>query len=141
MPATPSSAAGSPPASDASGQKSDTGWFAMLKQTVKDFSEDNALRLAAAMACYIMLALAPMLVISLKLVSMAFQNNPQRAEQVVEGQVDQLVGPAGADAISEMIKNANKDEGGTLATVISLAIVLFSASGVFVSLQDALNTI
>jgi hypothetical protein len=37
-----------------------------LKQTWKDFSEDNAMRLAAAMACYVMLALAPMIVVAFK---------------------------------------------------------------------------
>jgi membrane protein len=110
----------------------------MLKQTWKDFSEDNAMRLAAAMACYIMLALAPMIVVTLKVLSVIFRDNTQR---IVEGQVGQLVGPAGAAAIKAMVENANKSSGGVLATVVSLAIVLFSASGVFVSLQDALNTI
>jgi membrane protein len=112
--------------------------ISMLKQTVKDFTEDNAMRLAAAMACYIILALAPMLVITLKVLHVVFGD---RTNDVVRGQLDQLIGPAGGDAIGQMIENANKSGGGTVATIVSLAIVLFSASGVFVSLQDALNTI
>jgi membrane protein len=118
-----------------------TSVWELVKRTAKDFSQDNALRLAAAMACYIMLALAPMLVISLKVVSWIFRNNPQRAEEIVGGQVNQLIGPAGSQAVEEMIRNANRGGGGTVATIVSLLIVLFSASGVFVSLQDALNTI
>jgi membrane protein len=115
-----------------------TGLWDMLKQTWKDFNEDNALRLAAAMACYIMLALAPMIVITLKVLSVIFRGNTQK---IVEGQVGQLIGPAGAAAIKAMVENANRSSGGVLATIVSLAIVAFSASGVFVSLQDALNTI
>src|SRR5690242_12684188 len=67
-----------------------TGVWDMLKQTWSDFSEDNALRLAAAMACYIMLALAPMIVVTLKVLSVVFRGNTQK---IVEGQVGQLVGP------------------------------------------------
>jgi membrane protein len=117
---------------------SDTGVFAMIKQTAKDWSEDNAMRLAAAMACYIILALAPLLVISIKVLYLVLK---ERTDDVVRGQLDQLIGPAGGQAIGEMIANANRGGGGTAATIVSLVIVVFSASGVFVSLQDALNTI
>jgi membrane protein len=116
----------------------DNSVWSMVKQTFKDFNEDNALRLAAAMACYIMLALAPMLVIFVKVIGVIYK---ERTDDVVKAQLDQLVGPAGGQAIGEMIKNAHQSGGGTLATIVSFAIVIFSASGVFVSLQDALNTI
>jgi membrane protein len=143
---TTATATATTPADSAAMSKQDqlpasTGIWDMLKQTLKDFSEDNAMRLAAAMACYIMLALAPMLVISLKIVSWVYADNPGRAGEVVGEQVTHLIGPAGGEAISEMIKSANKGGGGTFATIVSLLIVLFSASGLFVSLQDALNTI
>src|SRR5689334_6655799 len=76
-----------------------TGFWDMLKQTWNDFNEDNALRLAAAMACYIMLALAPMIVVTLKIFSVIFRGNTQK---IVEGQVGQLIGPSGAAAIKAM---------------------------------------
>jgi membrane protein len=115
-----------------------TSFRDMLKQTWKDFAEDNAMRLAAAMACYIMLSLAAMIVITLKVFSVVFRGT---TAEVVQGQLNQLIGSAGAQAIGEMMKNADKQSGGVWATIVSLGIVLFSASGVFISLQDALNTI
>ena len=135
---TATAAPGSAATSKQDDKPASTGWWDMLKQTVKDFGEDNAMRLAAAMACYIMLALAPMLVVSLKVLVVFFRGN---THAIVEGQASHLIGPAGADAIKAMLENADKQSSGIAATVVSLAIVLFSASGVFVSLQDALNTI
>ena len=114
------------------------GIFGMVKQTVKDFNEDNALRLAAAMACYVMLALAPMIVIAFKVMYLVLGD---RTRVVIREQTEQLIGAQAGDAIGQMIENANKSGGGTIATIVSLVVVLFSASGVFVSLQDALNTI
>lgn len=117
-----------------------TGVWSMLKQTFKDWSEDNAMRLAAAMACYIMLALAPMIVVSLKLISVV-PFLKAKTNEIVETQVTQLVGAQSGAAIHEMVLKAQQPGQGTLATIFSLAIVIFSASGVFISLQDALNTI
>src|SRR5688500_2749230 len=113
-------------------------FLSMVKQAAKDWSEDNAMRLAAAMACYIILAMAPLLVVMVKVLGVIFGERPN---DIVRNQLDQLVGSAGAEAIGVMIENANKSGGGGIATAVSLFIVVLSASGVFVSLQDALNTI
>jgi membrane protein len=117
-----------------------TGVWDMLKQTWKDFSKDNAMRLAAAMACYIMLALAPMIVVTLKVISVV-PFLKAKTNQIVETQVTQLVGPSSGAAIHEMVTKAQQPGQGTAAAIVSLVLVIFSASGVFVSLQDALNTI
>ena len=119
--------------------KKGNDWWGIIKQTFADFSEDKAMKQAAALALYIILALAPLLVISLKIVS-TFA--PKSAPQQVEAQATQLVGGQGGKAIGEMItKSQEKQETGTLAAIISFAIVLFSASGVFAELQDSMNTI
>jgi membrane protein len=124
--------------------KSDPGkkgndWWGMVKQTFADFGEDKAMKQAAALALYIILALAPLLVISLKVVSIVA---PKSAPDQVRAQATQLVGGTGGAAIGEMItKSQEKQETGTLAAIISFAIVLFSASGVFAELQDSMNTI
>jgi membrane protein len=137
------SSATSTPASAASGTSSSekpTGVVAMAKQTFKNFGEDNAMRLAAAMACYIMLALAPMIIVTLKVISVV-PFLKAKTNQIVETQVTQLVGAQSGAAIHEMVTKAQQPGQGTVAAIVSLLLVLFSASGVFVSLQDALNTI
>src|SRR5688572_1280164 len=117
--------------------KKGNDWWGIIKQTFADFGEDKAMKQAAALALYTILALAPLLVISLKLATV-LPGGPDR----VKTQAKQLVGGTGALAIEEMInKSQERKDTGTLAAIISFAIVLFSASGVFAELQDSMNTI
>jgi membrane protein len=115
------------------------GFFDWLKAAVKDWIDDKAVKLSAALAFYVILSLAPLLVIILKVVTAVF--GAEAGTQQVQAQVNQLIGPAGAGAINEMLAHASKPDAGILATIVSLAIVAFSASAVFGELQDSLNTI
>ncbi|MFL7810520.1 MAG: YihY/virulence factor BrkB family protein, partial [Anaerolineae bacterium] len=56
-------------------------------------------------------------------------------------QVQGVIGQAGAQAVAAMIQGAQNSSGGVLATVLSVILLLFSAAGVFVQLQDAFNTV
>src|SRR3954469_9333562 len=114
------------------------GMWGMVKQTWADFSQDNAMRLSAAMACYVMLALAPLIIVAFKVLYLVLKD---RTSTVIKEQSQQLIGSSAGEAIGQMVENASKGGGGRIATIISLLIVVFSASGVFMSLQDALNTI
>ena len=103
----------------------------------KRWVDDNAMRLSAAMAMYTVLAIAPLLVITIKVLGLIY------GESVATGQVDQqvkdLVGPQGADAVHAMLDGAYKKPSSWLFTVISIGVLLFSASGVFNELRDSLN--
>ena len=116
-----------------------TSILAMLKETVSDWSEDKAMKLSAALALYTILSLAPLMVVAIKILSVIL--GEQGATDRVSEQMQMLIGPAGGQAIEDMIKGASKPGAGIVATVISLAILLFSASAVFGELQDSLNTI
>src|SRR5687768_16479601 len=76
-----STAAATSPATSAT----DKSIWSMVKQTFKDWSEDKAMRLAAAMACYVMLALATMLVIFVKVLGVVYK---ERTDEVVQSQLD-----------------------------------------------------
>jgi membrane protein len=53
-----------------------------------------------------------------------------------------LLGEEGGKAVEEMVQNANaQPTAGVVATIISVIILLFGASGVFGQLQTSLNTI
>jgi membrane protein len=111
----------------------------LLKETFADWSKDNAMRLSAALALYAVLSLAPLLVISIKIMSIVLNKNA--ASTQVQGQMVSLIGPAGADAIKEMIQNSAQKGSGVIATTISTILLLFAAAGVFGELQDSMNTI
>ena len=112
--------------------------FAMLKQAASDWLEDKAPKLSAALAFYTFLSLAPLMVITIKIMSWIVDKN--QAQEQVKSQMQGLIGTAGADAIKQMIEGQKPGEG-VIATVISFLVLAFGASGVFGELQDSLNIV
>ncbi|HYO10849.1 MAG TPA: YihY/virulence factor BrkB family protein [Tepidisphaeraceae bacterium] len=111
--------------------------WSLIKKAYAEFAEDKAMRLAAALACYTILSMAPLVVITMKVATWVLSDNAG----LVQEQMSQLVGTEGGKAIAEMITSSKTQNSGLLATLFSLAILLFSASGVFAELQDSLNTV
>jgi membrane protein len=112
------------------------GIVALFRQAWRDWSEDKASRLAAALAYYTALSLAPMVVLGVLVLK--FVNID--GQQLIEQQMAALMGGPGADMARQMIENA-KTSDGWLAGAISFAVLLWGASNVFAQLQDSLNTI
>jgi membrane protein len=113
--------------------------FDVLKQTVRDWSEDKAPRLGAALAYYTVFSIAPLIVIVLAIAGLWFDK--QAAQEQIFGQIGSLIGESGAKAISGLLQAADKPREGMVASVLAVVTLIFGATGVFVQLQDALNTI
>jgi membrane protein len=56
-------------------------------------------------------------------------------------QFEELAGQSGANAVQQMLENANEPTSGAVAIVIGVITLLLGASGVFGELQDAFNTV
>jgi membrane protein len=95
--------------------------------------------LAAAISFYTVFSLAPLLVIVIAVVGLAF--GQEAAQGQVVGQIQGLVGPDAARMIEEMIEGARRPAAGIFATALGLGILLLGAAGVFGQLQEALNRI
>jgi membrane protein len=112
----------------------------LLKETVNEWQEDKTTRLAAALAYYTVFSIAPLLIIAIAVAGAIFGEEAARGEIV--GQIQGLVGRQGAEVIETAIENANRPgSNGGIASLISVIVLLFGATGVFVQLQDALNTV
>lgn len=113
----------------------------LLKEAFAEWNKDKASRLAASLAYYTVFSLAPLLVIVIAIAGAVFGEEAARGQLV--GQIQGLLGREGAEFIETAINNANRpgENTGSIASIISIAILLFGASGVFSQLQDALNTI
>jgi membrane protein len=111
----------------------------VLKDTGEQWLTDKVMRLGAALAYYTALSMAPLLVIILAIAGFVFGEEAARGQLV--GQIKDLVGQQGAQAIQAMVAHSHQESGGVLATVISVIMLLFGSSGVFGELQDSLNTI
>ncbi len=113
--------------------------WGLLRQTFGEWNEDKAPRLAAALAFYTLMSLAPLVVFTIGVAGVLFGQEAARDEVVA--QFHALLGPIGAEAVRTLIDNAPTPRTGRFATLFGLATLLFGASGVFAQLQDALNTI
>ncbi|MDV2991396.1 MAG: hypothetical protein N4J56_001050 [Chroococcidiopsis sp. SAG 2025] len=113
--------------------------ISLLRETFTEWNEDKASRLAAALAYYTVFSLAPMLIIAIAIAGAVFGEEAARGEIVT--QIQGLVGRDGAKFIETAIEGASKPKAGTIASLISIAVLLFGASGLFAQLQDSLNTI
>src|SRR5579863_444853 len=113
--------------------------WALLKEACSAWMEDNAPRLGAALAFYSIFSLTPVLIAVIAVAGAVFGR--AAAEGEILRQIQAFVGRTGAAAIQTVIQSANRPGFGTLASAISFVTVLIGASGAFVELQDALNTI
>ncbi len=113
--------------------------YILIKETIRDWQEDKASRLAAALALYAILSIPPMLVLVVGIAGQAADE--ATAQQTIVSQVQRIMGAQAGEVITAILDAATQPEGLSLATVISLAVLFFSASGVFMQLQDALNTV
>ncbi len=112
----------------------------LLKETWKEWQEDKASRLAAALAYYTAFSIAPLLVIAIAIAAIVF--GEEAAQGQLATQLGTLVGKEAAAAIESLIEtSAQQSTQGTIATIISIALLFFGASNIFTQLQDALNTI
>jgi len=119
--------------------KSAKALYSLLKDTASNWMEDNAMRLSAALSLYTLLSLAPLLVISIKVIAVVAGG--KKATATITHQVQNLMGSKAAEAVQPMIENGGKHGSGVVAAIVSTVLLVFSATGVFVELQDSMNTI
>jgi membrane protein len=114
--------------------------FDLLKQTFKEWSADDAPRLAAALSYYTAFSLAPLLIVIIAVVGIFFGEEAARGEIVAR--LTSELGRDNAAFIEEIVVNASSEENsGVIATIVGLVALLLGASGVFGQLQSSLNII
>jgi membrane protein len=111
----------------------------LMKQAAAAWVEDRAPTMGAALAFYSAFSLAPLLIIVIALAGAAF--GEQATRDAIVGQLATLVGPAGAQAIQELLKGAQEKVTGFVATAIGLFTMLVGATTILVELQDDLDYI
>lgn len=111
----------------------------LLKQTVDEWQRDKVSRLAAALAYYTTFSLAPVLIIVIAVASFLFEQSTVQA-RILE-QMQGLLGENAAGLVKEMLTSKTSDSEGLWATVVSVGLLIMGASGLFLQLQDALNTV
>jgi len=115
------------------------GLWKTVKETAKDWLDDDAPTLAAALAYYALLSLAPLLVISIAVAGWFLGDEAARGG--VAGQLSGIVGAEAASGIQSVVASAQEPTKGVVGTIVGIVTLLVGASGVFGQLQSSLNTI
>jgi membrane protein len=111
----------------------------VLKETVTEWKDDNVPRLAAALAFYTLLSIAPLVIIAIAVVGFAFGEEAARGQ--IAQELGRVVGAQAGEAIESIASSADRPTAGIVSTIIGVVVLLFGASGVFGELQSSLNTI
>jgi membrane protein len=116
-----------------------TSVWALLEQTALAWNRHEATRLGASLAFYTVLSLAPLVILTIAIASLFI--DVASAQRGVSQQFQELLGPAGAEAVRNLITHSKDVRAGSLASILGLITLLFGASQVFSELQVALNRI
>lgn len=112
----------------------------LLRDTILEFINDNALSRGAALAYYTVFSLAPILLIAIAVAGLVFGR--AAAEGAVVRELSGQMGKESAQALQSLLQGAFFHRGsGYLATVIGTITLLVTATGVFVEMQTSLNAI
>ena len=113
-------------------------FFQITKEAASEFVADDAMSLAAALALYTVIALAPLVAVMLTMAGLVFGD---QASTAFVQQAQGLIGEAGGEAIRGIVDNAKKPSTGAFQAFVGFVILLVSASAVFAQLQSSLNRI
>jgi membrane protein len=111
----------------------------MLKKTILSFIDDEAISRGAAIAFYTVTSIAPVLLIVVAIAGLAFGQDA--AQNAISEQLTNLMGKQTADVLQSAVASAAGKSSGILATLIGIATLIATASGVFGEMQSALNAI
>src|SRR3712207_1209269 len=92
--------------------------LSLFKAAASEFSNDKVPRMGAALSYYTIFSLAPLLVITIAVAGLVFGEEASRGE--VSRSIQGLLGQNGAQAVQDMIQNAQKPATGIIASVLGL---------------------
>ena len=111
----------------------------VVKEGFTAFIDDNALSRGAAIAFYAVTAIAPVLFIATTIAGVFL--GPAAASGAVRYQLTQVMSPASADMVQFAIIHVRRTHHTVAGSLVGLLVLIFTASGVFTEIQDALNVI
>src|SRR3569833_1191378 len=113
--------------------------FNLLKASISAWSDDKSPRLGAALSFYTVFAMPPLFMIAIFIASLVF--DPSSVQTEMFSEVGGLIGKKSAEAIQTAMAAQYHTHKGLIASVIAIGTLIITATGLFIELQDALNTI
>jgi membrane protein len=116
-----------------------TSIASLLKPALWQWYNHNAFEMAAALAYYTLVSLAPLIIILIAIVGPFF--GTAATENYIVGAIAEIAGEESARAVQSIVHNANQQGNGMLASVVGIVLLLLGAGAVVGQLQQSLNVI
>ena len=116
-----------------------TSIASLLKPALWQWYNHNAFEMAAALAYYTLVSLAPLIIILIAIVGPFF--GTAATENYIVGAIAGIAGEESARAVQAIVHNANQQGSGVLASIIGIVLLLLGAGAVVGQLQQSLNVI
>lgn len=112
--------------------------WGLLKVSVSEWSSDKAPSRGAALSYYTIFAMPPLFMIAIFMASLVF--DPSSVRTQIFSEVGGLIGKRSAAAIEAAMTAQYESNKGLLATAIAVVTLIVTTTGLFIELQDALNS-
>ncbi len=113
--------------------------FSLLKDTFIAFSDDDAMKMSAALAYYTIFSLAPLLLIIIWLTGFFYGEKASQGQ--IFNELDQIIGKEAAKLIEEFIKGISLAGKSGVAIIIGVGTLIAGATKVFIEIQSSINSI
>ena len=101
-------------------------YWQMLGATARAWQQDNAFRMAAALAYYSVFSLIPLVLLAIGLAGLVFGEGVARGE--VLAQLRQLLGDKSGQAVEEVLRDAQETGTNPLFTAVGLVLLVVGSS-------------
>lgn len=118
-------------------QTAGTG-FDVLKAAAKEYGQDRVARMSAAVAYRTIFALAPLLLVAVFIFGLVIGGDGQARAEILDA-VNRYAGSEISDAVSQVLGSVAATR--NAAGVIGFGLLLWTASALFMELQNSLNDI
>lgn len=114
-------------------------FFEIIIDSVKEFGKSDSVTFAASTAFYTIFSLPALLIIVLNIASVLY--NADTVKDELLAQVSGLIGEESAQTLDDVMKNVSIGGQKIYTRILGIGILIFSATTVFVSLQNSINHI
>lgn len=111
----------------------------LLVASARSWIDDRVIRLGAAVAYYSLFTLIPVLFLAVSLASIFFGQD--RVDAEVEKQIADLLGDDIASAVTSAFEQLQLVDEGTIVSLVTLGVLLFTATLLFVAWKDVVDII
>ena len=113
--------------------------ISLFRRAFDDWNTHNATRLGAALAFYTILSISPLVILTIAIVSLIYNQSAAKTHLLEE--VQSLVGWQGRVSIETILESGRRISTGVFSTIVGVATLFVGASGVFQELRADLNQI